>query len=508
MWARAIKRYEEITDKPLVDASLSGISTVQGLTELIDNENDAFTNFRAKRQALFGAFSSALLPLEIVMGETANGVFPPSAIVFSAVVHLVSSAKGVSDKYDAIIELMTALKDFTVRLETYTRQVISTQLTDKLGAIVVALIEVLAISREAIRHGRVRSFGRSLAGGNQDAKQAMDKLIRLVDSERGLAVAETLTETKSIASYVSNINTKVSALYDKVEAISMSRDAALGDVHDTKSRSAVDKLKNILQPIMASEDVYWAIQRNRVAGTGTWVWEEPLFKSWLRGERLVLWISGNPGAGKSYIASNIINFLQEQYPQKVNHVSHVSVVYFYFKEDDSKTRSFPQALRDMAFMAAENDQVYAKFLANRLESADGLRSTSGAWKKLIFDFFVQGNRDSQLVMLLDGMDESFQADREEFFDLARDVCENGNIRLVMLGRPQIVEEIIRIMDVPTIPTIGVTPKTNFADIVRYINTTISKSSSLRRVSKAKRKELAAMISDKAGGMVGVSHHRA
>ncbi len=227
-----------------------------------------------------------------------------------------------------------------------------------------------------------------------------------------------------------------------------------------------------------------------------------MFKSWMSGERSVLWISGNPGAGKSYIASNLISLFYETYPQRIQHSSHVSVAYFYFNENDPKTRSFPQALRDMAYTVAQNDQVYAKYLSTRLDLEGDLTSVTYAWKNFFADFFIRQKGDSHLIILLDGMDESFQKDREEFFDLARrHPGRLGRIRLVMLGRPQVLDEIVQNMDLTTVPTISVTPKTNFLDIARYIDITISRSASLRRVSKVKRQELAEKIREKAGGMV-------
>ncbi len=502
IWSRAVKRYEEITHKPLTDPSIANLTTVQSLTTLLESENNAFIDFRAKRHAIFGAMATAMRPVELLMdfaSESASTAFPPSALVFGAVRHLMSAAKGVSEKYDAIIRLMEWLKDFTVRLETYTRQSISERLSDKLSEMVIALIEVLAIARGAIRHGRAWAIGKSIIGGGKDAEEAVEKLRRLVEGEKGLVGAETLTEVKGISA-------GVSALSKQIEALSLAHNTAKKEAQDTETSGHSDKVKAILRPTMTSEDVYWAVNRSRVAGTGNWIREELLFNAWLNNDRPVLWISGNPGSGKSYIAANLINFLYEQYPQKVQHSSHVSVAYFYFKEDDHRTRSFHQALKDMAYMISQNDQIYAKFLTSRLESEDNISTTTSAWKNLFSDFFIRQNGDSRVVILLDGIDEAFRADREEFFDLARDIENGGRIRLAMLGRPQILDEIMLAMEMPTVPTISITPKSNVTDIARYININISKSASLRRVSKAKREELAEKIRAKAEGMVSLSPH--
>ncbi|ELR10665.1 hypothetical protein VC83_06856 [Pseudogymnoascus destructans] len=53
-------------------------------------------------------------PIELVgaaAGEAGAMVFPPSIFVFAAVQYLVGAAKGVSEKYDAIVEVLEALKD-------------------------------------------------------------------------------------------------------------------------------------------------------------------------------------------------------------------------------------------------------------------------------------------------------------------------------------------------------------------------------------------------------------
>ncbi len=148
------------------------------------------------------------------------------ALIFAAVQHLISAARGVSDKYDAIINLMESLRDFTVRLETYARQVISDSLGARLTEIVLALIEVLAISREAIKHGRFWSLGKSIIGENKAAEAAMAKLGRLVEGERGLVQAETLTEVKSITTGVAGIDTKVTALSKDIEMLTLAQNAA------------------------------------------------------------------------------------------------------------------------------------------------------------------------------------------------------------------------------------------------------------------------------------------
>jgi hypothetical protein len=113
IWRQAMMRYEEITKKKLDDPVLKDVSTVDELLRAIDNENKIFSDFREKRHGIFTALTITMRPVEMIGDLAAGGVsmgFPPSSLVFSAVQLLMSAAKGVSAKYDAIVGLMSTLK--------------------------------------------------------------------------------------------------------------------------------------------------------------------------------------------------------------------------------------------------------------------------------------------------------------------------------------------------------------------------------------------------------------
>ena len=61
---------------------------------------------------------------------------------FGSVMYLVNAAKGVSDSLDAIAELLTTLKEFTVRLNVYNRENLSQELREKLTEILVRSLHV------------------------------------------------------------------------------------------------------------------------------------------------------------------------------------------------------------------------------------------------------------------------------------------------------------------------------------------------------------------------------
>ncbi|KAF2186397.1 hypothetical protein K469DRAFT_526817, partial [Zopfia rhizophila CBS 207.26] len=52
----------------------------------------------------------------------------------------------------------------------------------------------------------------------------------------------------------------------------------------------------------------------RVEGTGQWLLESEQFKSWVSGSKKTLWCSGIPGAGKTVLASIVVDHLQKSFP--------------------------------------------------------------------------------------------------------------------------------------------------------------------------------------------------
>lgn len=112
IYKAALKRYEDTTGEKLNDPSITKLITVGDLTNAIDARNEEFTAFRNKRHKMFAVLSNLVRPVEAFANLTtgAGQMFPPVSLVFGAVLSLINSAKGVSEKYDAITELMETLK--------------------------------------------------------------------------------------------------------------------------------------------------------------------------------------------------------------------------------------------------------------------------------------------------------------------------------------------------------------------------------------------------------------
>lgn len=331
------------------------------------------------------------------------------------------------------------------------------------------------------------SYGKSLLSGSDGAKEALAKFARLVEAESALVGAETLTELKGGFARVNSDMRKISRQLEETRL----------QTEMSQQERITANLRRLLQPSTSSEDRYSTMNRNRVPQTGDWIREETEFIDWVGGKRPVLWISGNPGAGKSYIATNMIHHLKQK--------PHVSLGFFFFKDDNPTTRSTHQALRDIAFQIAANDPLYAAYIDDCLDSAEDIRTLESLWRNLFLNVFIDngGKKNSTeglVYLVLDALDEAFIDDRLELFELAKDIQAGSRIQLLMLGRPQIAEEMNDLMETLQIQTIDVSEANNFEDIVHYIKTIISKSVYLRKLPGSTQRTIIQKLSTGSQGM--------
>ena len=333
-----------------------------------------------------------------------------------------------------------------MRLSIYDREQISDELSAQLSGILVTLIEIFALSRKAIKSGRVLKYARNFIGNDDQVQAAVKKLAKLTELEGHLVGAEIWTEAKRTGRAVNDVAVTLTATNTTVQdtgvtvgqmslnitEINEKMENLMHAVNKTRNEARVEQymsnqnnIKRILQPSVTAQDWYDKINKLRVPGTGDWIRGEDFFQAWIHKHIPILWVSGNPGAGKSYLSSNIISFLRDQHPQGVQNPSHVSVGYFFFKDDNPKTRSFHQALRDLAYQISQNDPVYAKYVAANCDTVEDINTLHSAWRVLFVNFFLK-RKDvgSSAYLIIDGVDEAFDAEWQIFLNLMKDLNES------------------------------------------------------------------------------------
>ena len=109
------------------------------------------------------------------------------------------------------------------------------------------------------------------------------------------------------------------------------------------------------------EDDFFDHRRERVEGTGDWIFNVQEFKEWDGGwdqRSRILVIQGPPGSGKSVLAAHIIEQLSK-FAGDLNHSSEASVcVYPFCRHDDNEKQDLKAVLRTLIYDLAERIETY------------------------------------------------------------------------------------------------------------------------------------------------------
>lgn len=175
MWDQAVKEYQEISDQKLNkdDISPYNLTSAKSLCNTIKSQNENFVSYKEKGQMVFEVMEQALKPIEFLGNLKA---FPPSSLLFGAVMHLfnVSSifnrrvtgilsdtrqaAHGVSDNYDAIVQIFKKFGNFIKRLEILVDHEIPPQLGEILLEVLIIILGVTGHVHKLCREGNLSKW--------------------------------------------------------------------------------------------------------------------------------------------------------------------------------------------------------------------------------------------------------------------------------------------------------------------------------------------------------------
>ena len=260
-----------------------------------------------------------------------------------------------------------------------------------------------------------------------------------------------------------------------------------------------------LKPSSNPEEIYSSISNKRLPGTGNWIREEPQFEGWVRREKPILWLYGSPGAGKSFLSTNIIQYLVDLFPQQIEDHRRISVAYFFCKEDDPDLRSLTKALRSLAYQICLNNPVYAKYCLNLFRIIPDIKSTGELWRKLFVDYFSRDSLEDSVFLVVDGLDEMSEYESQGFLELLEDTYSptttsaKTRVQIMMLGRPELNWDIENVLD-DRIPSILVSAEKTAKDIEEYVVKSVAKAKNLRRVPKELQQEVMTTLTNGADGM--------
>ncbi|KAF7505418.1 hypothetical protein GJ744_000964 [Endocarpon pusillum] len=198
-------------------------------------------------------------------------------------------------------------------------------------------VQKLKSKLDKIRHvkpGMSAHLQRAQYPFRQKTLTTMHQTISDLRSNLGLA-ASTLQLDLSVTSFhrLNELDTKVKNLMD---TSGVSSTKVLDGISELRLAQKEERLRSIsaeereaidwLSPLDFASKHADAVSR-RQQGTGRWLLENSGFRSWIQTPGKVLWCPGIPGAGKTILASTVIDHLEENHKRRRAAVAYVYCVY-------------------------------------------------------------------------------------------------------------------------------------------------------------------------------------
>lgn len=178
-------------------------------------------------------------------------------------------------------------------------------------------------------------------------------------------------------------------------------------------REEVNKLSEELKCLQAlrTSDYEQFKDRNpdRLGGTCKWFLQHDCFREWQQNSCGLLWVSADPGCGKSVLAKSLID-------QEIKSTRSRATCYFFFKDDNYKQKSSTTALTSLLHqLFSQNQSLIQHAIQDYKTEGNHLPySFHKLWGILTKAASDPKARD--IVCVLDALDECAEAERYQIID--------------------------------------------------------------------------------------------
>ncbi|KAJ7577681.1 ankyrin repeat-containing domain protein, partial [Mycena floridula] len=241
---------------------------------------------------------------------------------------------------------------------------------------------------------------------------------------------------------------------------------------------------------------FQAIQQNhlakRVPGTGHWLPEEVEFQQWTAGEIKILWCPGNPGVGKTMLASTAVDHLQNQ-------LSHpgVAVACIFFDYNTSSSQSITDIFGSVIRQLLIDSSSIPDSLQSLHTSFQSRHSPPTSLRVMAETLRAQIQLYSCVYLVVDALDECPVDIRDDFISTIRSLTESGPLSVLITSR-----DILTIAQEFTNET-RIDVRAHDDDVLSYITYRIEQDKKLKRIVKEDavlKKDIVTQVTEKAAGM--------
>jgi hypothetical protein len=480
----------------IVGGSLLLVTSLEQVTAEVHESSKAFRKWRHsgsgvdKVRTFIGENLGYVLTIGDKLADSAAAAFPPAGVIWTVATYAIKACEATKGDYDQLLALIGEAGNFLRSLQIIENHVPNCkEYTECVTDALTALVSVFAIQTRFIREGRALQFWHSLSGkGAPELDKAYSDvaaaITRLSTANQMMAVRNTEELKKLVSTYGGKLDTYYEATIVHLEEQRLITEAGFGrqavrlevgfaqqqeqgaalekvmmqgfnELREQLARESQGKLETRTElPADAASRGTTALRKARIffgnpvdqtrylqqleqmsiPEIASWVFEDETYKSWLDGKGSpVLWLTGEPGVGKSHIAHSVIKSLQETAKSQPR----TYVAYFFFQERNDEFRSGNAALCCAGMQIATQSQAVRESIASNLSDEED--SCTGktpfyVWKNVFSAFFKAGS-DAQLYLVFDGVDEMKRGEILDFIVQFRDIPFDGlRIRLFLTGR--------------------------------------------------------------------------
>ncbi|KAF8493423.1 hypothetical protein F5888DRAFT_1908675 [Russula emetica] len=447
----ALKAYKKRTKNDLLthqlavrleacNSSSSILTVLQELVQELNRSQRSNTKWLDPTVNVLLAFSETL-------GESVGSVFSPAKTILIGFGVLLSTAKDVHADQDTLFEMFERIESFFRRLDIYTKVAPNQGMADTITAIMVEVLNILAIATKEIKQGRMKKYLKKLIEkliGNNDVEDALKRLDRLTQEEARMASAQLLEITNTIDNRVGGIADNVLVVDNRVAGIERSwfpnriHAGHAGSIILTENQLRQD-LRRWLSPQDPSTNHNIACNAHH-KGTATWFFERRTYKEWKStGSESLLWVHGKPGSGKSILCSTIIEDVKA-----MCNAGQASIAYFYFDFRDINKQHWRDLVPSLLTQLSTQSSPCCDILSRLYSSHDNgaQQPNDDALKRCLIDMLTIRDRHP-IYLIMDALDEcpdtsEVPSPRNRILQLLKELADLQipNLHICVTSRPE------------------------------------------------------------------------
>ncbi|KAJ6438220.1 ankyrin repeat protein [Purpureocillium lavendulum] len=209
----------------------------------------------------------------------------------------------------------------------------------------------------------------------------------------------------------------------------------------TTSKTQTAESQLLASLATSNPDLHKSRNPKPVPGTCSWILKHDTFNNWLKSpESALLWLSADPGCGKSVLASFLVDHLRSGEVA----LKQTNICYFFFKSDSDEQHDAIFGLHAILYQLFQY-QAELLQIASQTQSQD-LRSVTALWHMLVKVLEHPAARNTMCI--LDGLDECEPDTRKQLTRLLSDFfasqknasgqkgAGNGRLKVLIASRPE------------------------------------------------------------------------